>query len=92
MDFVTHPAYQIDIDTLTLAKVCANQGTLLEINARHGQLIKSFVEIAAKTKVKFILNSDAHSPNEVGEFTAVLKVINDLKIDPKRIVNIRGNV
>lgn len=91
VNFITHPGYGIDIDTYELARVCAERGTCLEINARHVEELEGFVRAAVKTDVKFIINSDAHSPEEVGDFTAALKMIRDLAIPQDRIVNLSKN-
>ncbi|MEJ6952322.1 PHP domain-containing protein [Natronospora cellulosivora (SeqCode)] len=87
-NFITHPGYKIDIDTYNLANVCAKSGTYLEINTRHGMKTKDYIREAAKSDVRFIVNSDAHSPKEVGELDLGYKLISDLDISHDRIVNI----
>ncbi|MFW5981797.1 MAG: PHP domain-containing protein [Halanaerobiaceae bacterium] len=89
INFITHPGYKVDIDTYQLAKACAEENTYLEINARHGLLTEGFIRTAAETDVKFIVNSDSHSPEEIGEFSFVNKLIARLKISRERIVNLR---
>lgn len=88
IDFITHPGYGIDIDTYELAKVCAEEDTYLEINARHVKELENYIKVAAKTDVKFIINSDAHSPIEIGEFSDALRIVKKLNIPLERIVNI----
>ncbi len=88
INFITHPGYQLDIDTYELARVCVKEGTFLEINARHTR--KGFVRAAAKTGVKFIINSDAHSPEQVGEISSGIRLVEELKIEPSRIINYQG--
>ena len=88
IDFITHPGYGVDIDTYELARVCAEENTYLEINARHGELTEGFVKAAAETDVKFIINSDAHSPEQVGEQEAGLKIVERLNLSKKRIINV----
>lgn len=88
IDFVTHPGYQIDIDTYSLARVCAREDTCLEINCRHGKLTEDFVRAASETRVKFIINSDAHAPEEVGKLKEGLRLVKELNLDPERIVNL----
>lgn len=63
---VTHPGLKIAINSRDLAQICAERGTALEINARHGIESVGFIQAAAETKVQFALSSDAHSPREVG--------------------------
>ncbi len=88
VNFITHPGYGVDIDTYQLSRVCAEENTYLEINARHGELTEGFVRAAAETNVKFIINSDAHSPEQVGEQEAGLGIVEELKLDKERIVNV----
>ena len=88
IDFITHPGYGIDIDTYKLAEACAERGTLLEINARHVEELRAFIEAAARTEVKFIINSDAHGAEEVGNFEKALELVEKLALPWERIVNI----
>jgi len=89
IDFITHPGYGIDIDTYELAAVCAEENTCLEINARHGELTEGFVRAASETDVRFIINSDAHSPEQVGELEEGLKIVKKLGLSKDRIVNVQ---
>ncbi len=91
IDFITHPGYQVDVNVFNLAKVCEREGTWLEINTNHCKLTEDFKKIAEDTKVNFIINSDAHNPDNVGELSSGLDIINKLKLDRDRIVNIQGN-
>ncbi|MFP4661481.1 MAG: PHP domain-containing protein [Halanaerobiales bacterium] len=88
IDFITHPGYGVDIDTYKLARVCSEENTCLEINARHGELSRGFVRAAAETDVKFIINSDAHSPEEVGDLDDGLVIVAELGLSADRIVNV----
>lgn len=88
VDFVTHPGYGVDIDTYELARVCAEEGTFLEINARHSEKLEGFIKTALKTDVKFIVNSDAHSAFEIGNFDKAARLIKKLNIPLERVVNL----
>mgnify|MGYP006298367815 CR=1 FL=1 len=90
IDFITHPGYKVDIDTYELARVCAEEGTWLEINCRHGEMKKDFVRAARETEVKFIVNSDAHHPKKVGELEVGIRLIRELDLDWERVVNVKG--
>ncbi len=89
VDFITHPGYGVDIDTYELARVCAEEDTYLEINARHGQLTEGFVRAAAESDVKFIINSDAHSPKQVGDQDAGLRIVERLNLSKERLINVK---
>ncbi|MTI61365.1 MAG: PHP domain-containing protein [Firmicutes bacterium] len=90
IDFITHPGYKLDIDTYKLARVCTQEGTCLEINARHGLLTEGFVRAAMETDVRFVINSDAHLPASVGKLEPALKIVKDLGISNDRIINYQG--
>lgn len=87
INFITHPGAKADINTELLAKAAAKCGTALEINASHGFLNTDYVKIAMKEKVNFIINSDAHRPCNVGNFTKGIKTAIDAGLPPERILN-----
>ncbi|SHK21664.1 putative hydrolase [Anaerobranca californiensis DSM 14826] len=87
IDIITHPGHRIHIDTGLLAKACANRNTALEINCRQGEKIKDFVEVALKEGVKFYINSDAHKPEDVGNFEEGIEIAKKLNIPKEFIVN-----
>ncbi|UNC90787.1 PHP domain-containing protein [Candidatus Contubernalis alkaliaceticus] len=91
IDVVVHPGLKLNINTHVLAEVCSRRGTALEINSSHGQKSSNFVKSAAETKVKFVINSDAHSPEEVGRLEEGEKIARELKLDPARIINTKNN-
>ncbi|MTI47318.1 MAG: PHP domain-containing protein [Firmicutes bacterium] len=66
IDLITHPGAKVDIDTKELAKAAAKRGTALEINSSHGQLSLEYIKIAMEEDVNFIISSDAHTPEDVG--------------------------
>lgn len=87
IDVVVHPGLKLNINTHILAEVCCRRGTALEINSSHGQKSSNFVKSAAETKVKFVINSDAHSPEEVGRLGEGEKIARKLGLEPARIIN-----
>ena len=87
INFITHPGAKVDIDTELLAKAAAKCGTALEINASHGFLNADYVKIAMKEKVNFIINSDAHRPCNVGNFTKGIETAKKAKLPADRILN-----
>ncbi|MFO7819470.1 MAG: PHP domain-containing protein [Halanaerobacter sp.] len=89
VDIITHPGYQINLDTELLAAEAAKRDVALEINAKHGFLTEEFVKIAAKEGVKFSLGSDAHRPSEVGEVGPAVDLVRRLEIPPAQIINVK---
>ena len=63
-------------------------GTALEINSKHSQLSVENIKIAMEESVDFIINSDAHTPEDVGNVKESLKRAKDAELSMDRIKNI----
>lgn len=85
---LTHPGAKMDIDTREVAKVAAETNTLLEINSSHGFLNVDYVKIAMKENVKFVIDSDAHKPSDVGSVDNGIAIAIRAGLPLDRIVNI----
>ncbi|RKD30115.1 PHP domain-containing protein [Thermohalobacter berrensis] len=88
IDLITHPGAKVDIDTRKLAKAAAKRKTALEINASHGQLTVEYIKIAMKEDVKFIISSDAHRPEDVGNLDEGIKRAKEAGLSVDRIINV----
>ncbi|MEG0830694.1 MAG: PHP domain-containing protein [Anaerovoracaceae bacterium] len=86
---LTHPGDKGPFDIELIAKACAKEDTLMEISTWHDHLTVEEIKIAAKTDVKFIISSDAHVPERVGDFQGGLERANEAGLDLKRIVNLK---
>ena len=87
---LTHPGDKGPFDIRAIAEVCAETNTLMEINCRHDHLTEEEIQIAmAVPGVQFILSSDAHSPERVGDCKVGLERALRAGLNPERIVNIR---
>lgn len=87
---LTHPGDKGPFDLKRIAEVCAETDTLMEINCRHGHLTADEIREAAEVPgLKFIVSSDAHEPEAVGNFMPGLKRAFEAGLDISRIVNIR---
>ena len=90
ISILTHPGDKGHFDIRAIAEVCVETDTLMEINTWHGHLTEEEIRIAAEVPdVKFILSSDAHTPDRVGDVRE--GIIRALKagLDLSRIVNIK---
>lgn len=86
---LTHPGDKGPFDILEIARVCAETDTLIEINCRHGHLTADEIRTVMQVEgLKFIINSDAHTPDAVGSFEEPLQRAIDAGLDISRIVNI----
>ena len=62
----------------------------MEINTRHGHMTEEEIRIAAEVDgVRFIISSDAHTPDRVGDFKGGVDRAISAGLNPDRIVNIR---
>lgn len=88
IDILTHPCDKGPFDIEDIARACEKTGTLIEINGKHKHLSVEEIKVAAEYDVKFVIGSDAHSPEYVGEFKEQLIRALKAGLDPARIVNI----
>ena len=88
IDVITHLNYGIPTDTLAVARMAKDKGTLIELNGKRINFTDQELEIMASEGVKFIVNSDAHSPERVGECNNALNTIFRLGLPLSQIVNI----
>lgn len=88
IDILTHPGDKGPFDIDEIAKACAEKGTLLEINMKHEHLTVEEIKKASRHDVKFVIGSDAHVPQAVGEFKGSLARAMEAGLDIERIVNI----
>ena len=87
--FLTHPGDRAPVDLIEVALACARAGTLVEINTRHMSLTPESVKPMMLADIRFIINSDAHSPEHVGDMKNAESLINGAEIDPALIANLR---
>ena len=88
IDIITHLNYGCPTDTLAVAKMARDKGTLIELNGKRINFTDKELEIMAEEGVRFILNSDAHSPDNVGECNNGINTIFRLGIPVSQVVNI----
>lgn len=92
IDILTHPGYLVFANAEEVAKCCRDYGTLFEINSRKTHLSDEDWVKVINTGVNFVINSDAHSPSNVGKVDFALDIVNRLQIPLSRIKNIDGQV
>ena len=78
-------------DALEVAKCAADYGTYIELNSKKTHLTdEELNEIAVKTSARFIINSDAHSKDRVGDIHLVEEQLSRLQFPIDRIDNVDG--
>lgn len=86
---VTHPGYRLPIDTRALAQACAKTGCAMEINAGHEHTTVEYIQIARAEGARFVLGSDAHSPDRVGDLAKAASLAQEAGLKAEEIVNAR---
>lgn len=87
IDIITHPGAKVDIDSRLLAKGAVEHDIALEINAGHGYMTVDYIKIAMEEGVSFAINSDAHTPERVGDFKRAIDIAAEAGLDPAYIIN-----
>ena len=87
IDIISHPKYKIDVDVVAIAKEAARLGTLMELNGKKISMTDEEIKAVLDTGVGLIADSDAHSPDRVGEISVPMTVIERIGIPSDRIVN-----
>ncbi len=92
IDIITHVNFCCFADAVEVAKAAADYGTYLELNSKKVHLSDEELYNVAKTGVNFIISSDAHTPDRVGEIKLVKDMLNRVDIPLDRIKNIDGRL
>ncbi|QXM06475.1 PHP domain-containing protein [Crassaminicella indica] len=87
INILTHPGAKANIDTKEVAKAAAKNGTALEINSSHGFLTVEYIKIAMKEDAKFVISSDAHRPEDVGNVSKGINRAIEAGLSADRIIN-----
>ena len=92
VDVITHLNYFCFADVKEVGKACADYGTYIELNSKKVHLSDDEIAELLKTDVSFVINSDAHTPDRVGEISLVENMIKRLDFPLGRIKNIDGRL
>ena len=86
---VAHLNHSMRVHVGEVARACAEKGVLVELNAKHLRALKGHWKDLAESGANFVVNSDAHRPEDVGNLQAAFEEAVRQGIDPARIVNYR---
>ena len=92
VDVITHVNFCCYANAVEVAKAAADYGTYIELNSKKTHFTDEEVYDIVKTGVKFIINSDAHTPDRVGEISLVEQLLDRVKINREQIANIDGRL
>ena len=92
IDILTHLNYLCFSDPVEVAKCCRDYGTYLEISSKKQHLTDDELAAVAATGVRFVINSDAHSVERIGDVFLAEEQIKRVGIPLDRIDNIDGKL
>lgn len=92
IDIITHLNFCCFADAVEVAKAAADYGTYLELNSKKTHLSDEELNGILNTGVNFVIDSDAHTPDRVGEISLVEKLLERVPIPEDRIMNINGKI
>lgn len=92
IDVLTHINYKCCCDLTEVAKVCADYGTYIEINTKKRHISPEELDIMVSTGVRFVVDSDAHSADRVGDTLIAEQLLKDCPAALDKIDNIDGRL
>lgn len=87
VDFITHLNHACKVDVEKVARVAKETNTLIELNGKRLGMTDKEILTCYNLGCKFIINSDAHTPNRVGDCHLGLEAILRLRIPESAVVN-----
>jgi putative hydrolase len=87
IDIITHPGTRIPLDTTLIAREAVKTGTALEINSHSSYMKAVHVIAAAREGASFVINSDAHAPEDVGNLQNGLEIAMEAGLTSEQIIN-----
>lgn len=92
IDVITHLNFQTRADAVEVAKCCRDYGTYLEISAKKTHFTDEELSAVAATGVRFVIGSDAHTADRVGDCLLASEQIARVGIPLSQIDNIEGRL
>ena len=90
IDILAHPGYGFPLDVKEVAKAAADYGVRIELNGKRINLTDEEVLVLAQSDAKIVANSDAHSPERVGDVSKPIELLTRLGIPIERVENFVG--
>lgn len=92
IDILTHINFQCFADSVEVAKCCRDYGTYIEISGKKTHFTDEELAELVQTGVRFVVNSDAHSPDRIGDIRLAEEQILRVGVPLDRIDNIDGRM
>lgn len=88
IDMLSHPGSKAGINIVEVARTAAKTGTALEISSKHSELSVKSIKLLLNEDVKYLVNSDAHRPEDIGNVDNAISKAKEAKLPLDRIKNI----
>lgn len=92
IDVLTHPGDKGPVDIRAVAKKAASRGIKLEINQRHSHLDAQQLREIKDLDIRYILSSDAHNPQAIGQVEGAYEKILESGLDLAKVENLREDL
>ena len=92
VDILSHVNFQCFADSIEVAKCCRDYGTYFEISGKKTHFTDDELDKIVQTGVRFVVNSDAHSPERIGDIAIAEAQIKRVGVPLDRIDNIDGRM
>lgn len=86
---VAHLDSILETDLYEIGKVCRERGTMVEINNRHTKWTEKQMEDLIASGCMFVVSSDAHTRDQVGEVDNAFEYIKKFNIPSERVANVK---
>ncbi|MDR0384005.1 MAG: PHP domain-containing protein [Christensenellaceae bacterium] len=89
IDILTHPGRYFPVDIMAIAKKCAEVGTLFELGRKEIPFSpQQFNEMQKIEGLQFIINSDAHGAEKIGQIKKVEEFLKLCEYKKEKIINL----
>ncbi len=88
MNILSHLNYGIPSIVSEVGKAAVDYNVYIELNGKRVNLTDEEIMTLYDLGVTFIVNSDAHSPDRVGDVSVPMAIVDRLGLDYNRIVNL----
>jgi len=88
INIITHLGVGMPVNVEEIARLARQKGVFIELNGKRISFTSKDMEALMKYDTQFILNSDAHSPEKVGDVRNGMKYVFKYHIPQENIVNL----
>ena len=92
IDVLTHVGFGCKCDAEAVAKVAKEYGTAIEISTKKTHLSDEEWKKVIATGVNFVIDSDAHSTDRIGDVALAEDLFSRVEFPMERILNIDGKI